>query len=212
MVPTYRHIDNRSETTRTPMKASEADILIVPGWSSSGPNHWQSRWEKNMKTARRVEQSDWVRADKDTWTARVIEEVAASVRPVVLVAHSLGVITVVHAAAKIARLPALPVKGAFLVAPADADNGPTWPVTQGETFDGRSGGFSPVPMGPLPFPSALIASSNDPYCSLERARDFAAAWGSVLVESGSLGHVNTASGHGPWPDGLLAFGMFLQRL
>ncbi len=194
------------------MKASEADILIVPGWSSSGPDHWQSRWERNLTTARRIEQLDWINAERDAWVARLIEEIAASVRPVVLVAHSLGVITVVHAAAKIARIPAHPVKGAFLVAPADVDNAHIWPVTEGETFNGSEAGFAPVPIEPLPFPSALLASSNDPYCSLERARGFAKAWGSVLVESGALGHINTASGHGPWPEGLLAFGVFMKRL
>ncbi|HYD14828.1 MAG TPA: alpha/beta hydrolase, partial [Hyphomicrobium sp.] len=36
------------------MKTSDVDILIVPGWSSSGPDHWQSRWERTLKTARRV--------------------------------------------------------------------------------------------------------------------------------------------------------------
>lgn len=194
------------------MKTSEADILIVPGWSSSGEDHWQSRWQRNLKTARRVEQHDWIRPDRDQWVARVVEEVATSVRPVVLVAHSLGVITVVHSARKLARIPSNPVKGVFLVAPADAENGPNWPITQGETFDGSEGGFAPIPLDRLPFPSALIASSNDPYCSIERAREFAAAWGSVIVESGELGHINVASGHGPWPDGLLAFGMFLKRL
>jgi predicted alpha/beta hydrolase family esterase len=194
------------------MKTSEADILIVPGWSSSGPDHWQSRWERNLKTARRVEQANWYKPDKDAWVSRIVEEVAGSVRPVVLVAHSLGVVAVAHAAAKLARLPAKPVKGAFLVAPADAESGKDWPVTEGHTFDGSEGGFAPIPRARLPFPSALIASTNDPYCSIERARELAAAWGAALIESGDLGHINTASGHGPWPDGLLAFGIFMQRL
>ncbi len=44
-----------------------------------------------------------------------VEAAAQSVRPVVLVAHSLGTIAVAHAGAKLARLPAPPV-GAFLVA------------------------------------------------------------------------------------------------
>lgn len=194
------------------MKTSEADILIVPGWSSSGEDHWQSRWQRNLKTARRVEQHDWIRPDRDAWVARVVEEVAASVRPVVLVAHSLGVITVAHAAEKLARIPSKPVRGAFLVAPADTENGADWPVTQGETFHGQSGGFAPIPQAALPFPSTLVASANDPYCSLARAREFGAAWGSAVMDAGELGHINVASGHGPWPDGLLAFGMFMQRL
>jgi uncharacterized protein len=208
------------------MKISEADILIVPGWSSSGADHWQTRWEKNIKTARRVEQADWYSPKKTAWVARIIEEVAQSVRPVVLVAHSLGVITAVHAAQKLSHLPGNPVVGAFLVAPADVENASGWPVTEGWTFEDTAavdaavqyhkgsdgGGFAPIPLAPLPFPTALIGSSNDPYCSADRAKHFAASWGSALIESGEVGHINTASGHGPWPDGLLAFGMFMQRL
>jgi hypothetical protein len=194
------------------MKTSQADILIVPGWSSSGPDHWQSRWEKNLKTARRIEQDDWIRPHRDAWVARIVEAAAQSVRPVVLVAHSLGAIAVAHAGPKLARLPAPPI-GAFLVAPADVDHAGRWPITQGETFGAsQEAGFSPAPLSVLPFPSVVVASSNDPYCSLERARVLAAAWGSALIESGAVGHLNVASGHGPWPDGLLAFGMFLQRL
>ncbi|TIM62907.1 MAG: alpha/beta hydrolase, partial [Mesorhizobium sp.] len=26
------------------MKVRDADILIVPGYTNSGPDHWQSRW------------------------------------------------------------------------------------------------------------------------------------------------------------------------
>ncbi|MGE5267371.1 MAG: RBBP9/YdeN family alpha/beta hydrolase [Deltaproteobacteria bacterium] len=194
------------------MKTSEADILIIPGWSSSGADHWQTRWEKNLKTARRVEQEDWIRPERDAWVARIVEAAAQSVRPVVLVAHSLGAIAVAHAGAKLARLPAPPV-GAFLVAPADVDNAALWPVTAGETFRaGAETGFAPVPRAILPFPSIVVASANDPYCSLERARDFAGSWGATVIESGDVGHINVASGHGPWPDGLLAFGIFLQRL
>ncbi len=182
------------------------------GWSSSGADHWQTRWEKNLKTARRVEQEDWIRPDKDAWVARIVEAAAQSVRPVVLVAHSLGTIAVAHAGAKLARLPAPPV-GAFLVAPADVDNAGQWPVTAGETFGaGQERGFAPVPRAILPFPSVVVASANDPYCSLERARELAGSWGSAVIESGEVGHINVASGHGPWPDGLLAFGIFLQRL
>lgn len=194
------------------MRSSEADILIVPGWSSSGPDHWQSRWERNLKTARRVEQDDWIKAERDAWVARLVEDVAQCVRPVVLVAHSMGVVTVVHAAAKLGRMPSRPIAGAFLVAPADVEKADGWPVTMGETFDVGGAGFTPVPREALPFPSVLVASSNDPYCSLERAREFAKAWGSMVIDSGEAGHINTASGHGPWPDGLMALGLFMQRL
>ena len=27
------------------MRIADIDILMVPGWTGSGPDHWQSRWE-----------------------------------------------------------------------------------------------------------------------------------------------------------------------
>ena len=183
------------------MKTSEIDILIVPGWSNAGPDHWQSRWERQLKTARRVQQADWETPLLDDWVGRIIEDVALSTRPAVIVAHSLGVHAVVHAAHK---LPAGMVAGAFLVAAPDLEAADLPP----ETIES----FAPADLGKLPFPSVLVASSDDPFCRLDRAREFAAAWGSILVEAGESGHVNTASGQGPWPEGLMRFGWFLKHL
>lgn len=191
------------------MRTSDVDILIVPGWSSSGPDHWQSRWERTLKTARRVEQDDWYAPDREVWVGRIIEATVASARPVVLVAHSLGVAAVAHMAR---RIPKGFLSGAFLVAPADVDNASAWPETDGFRLDASASGFAPLPQTALPFPSLLIASSNDPYCRLDRAKALATAWGSTLVEAGDVGHINSDSGHGPWPDGVLRFGSFLQGL
>lgn len=110
------------------------------------------------------------------------------------------------------RIPKGFLSGAFLVAPADVDNAEEWPETQGLKLDGAASGFAPLPLDPLPFPSVLVASSNDPYCRLERAKALAEAWHSTLVEAGDAGHINGASGHGPWPEGVLRFGTFLQSL
>lgn len=191
------------------MRTSDVDILMVPGWQGSGPEHWQSRWERNLSTASRIEQDDWTAPDKDKWVGNIIEAVATAARPPVLVAHSLGVLAAVHAAAK---LPRASLAGAFLVAPADVDNSPIWPITAGYVWPESGFGFTPAPLERLPCPSMLLASSDDPYCPIERARHFAAAWGSELVEVGPAGHLNGDSGHGPWPDGVLRFGRFLKRL
>src|SRR4051794_2700815 len=98
------------------MRTSECEILIVPGLTSSGPDHWQSRWQQKLSTARRVEQDDWERPQRDAWTARLVQAVEAAAKPVVLVAHSLGVVAVAHAAPSF-RLGK--VGGAFLVALPD---------------------------------------------------------------------------------------------
>lgn len=191
------------------MRTSEVEILIVPGWSGSGPDHWQSRWQRSLKTAHRIEQEHWRDPQRDAWVGRILAAVAEAKLPPVLVAHSLGVAAVAHAAAK---LPRGLIAGALLVAPADVDNAVAWPPTDGLMLPASETGFTPLPREPLPFPALLIASSDDPYCSLERARGLAEAWGATFVDAGALGHINTASGHGPWPDGLLRFGSFLQSL
>lgn len=183
------------------MRTSDVDILLVPGWTGSDPDHWQSRWARSLRTARIVEQENWGRPNKDAWVSRIVEAVRQATRPVVLVAHSWGVAAVVHAVPKLAGLE---VAGAYLVAPADLDGTGTAPVTDG--------GFSPVPLEKLPFPAVLVASSDDPHCSMDRAREFAERWGATLVPAGNAGHINSESGHGPWPEGLMRFGLFLSRL
>lgn len=191
------------------MKTADVDIVIVPGWSSSGPDHWQSRWQRNLPNTVRVEQDDWIDANKDAWVGKLIATLATVARPAIVVAHSIGVITLAHAARK---LPAEMVTGAFLVAPADVEQAHLWPETEGHTFDHQKSGFAPVPKDEFGFPATLVASSSDPYCSLERAEMLAAGWNATLINAGPLGHINVGSGHGPWPEGLLKFGKFLQSL
>ena len=42
----------------------------------------------------------------------------------------------------------------------------------------------------------------DPWVSLERAKYFATNWGSEFINIGKAGHVNVASGHREWNQGL----------
>jgi predicted alpha/beta hydrolase family esterase len=164
-------------------------ILIVPGLFDSGPDHWQSHWQRALPRAWRVEQNDWERPTLAEWTAGLLESVRQH-PGAVIVAHSLGCATVAHLAAIGA---ARNVAGAFLVAPADVNReGPAGRLLEG---------FSPIPRARLPFPSMVVASRNDPYVTLDRARAFAQGWGSTFIDLGQAGHINVASGHGPWPKG-----------
>jgi predicted alpha/beta hydrolase family esterase len=182
------------------MKTSDAEILIVPGYTNSGPDHWQSRWESRIASARRVEQAEWSKPVREDWVARVIEEVNAATKPVVLVAHSLGVPTVLHAIPEIAHR----VAGAFFVAPPDVANDSIRPK--------HLQSFGPYPRERLLFPSFTIASRNDPFGSYEHAEEMASALGSFLVDAGMSGHINTESGHGPWPEGTMVFAQFMSSL
>ena len=191
------------------MRTSDVDILIVPGWSNSGPDHWQSRWQRSLKTARRVEQPDWLVPDREAWVSRIVADVARSTRPAVLVAHCLGVAAVLHAAreADVAK-----VAGAFLVAPSDLDALALWPCDEGQAWGQIAATFAPMPRAALPFPARVIASSDDAFCSVGRAHEFGALWGADVSILAKAGHIDTASGHGPWPEGLLSFGLFMRGL
>ncbi len=181
------------------MKAADADILIVPGLNGSGPDHWQTRWERKLSTARRVEQADWSSPDRQGWQANLVAEALRSDRPVVLVAHGLGVVTAVQVAEQLANV----VAGAFLVAPPDV-SAPGLPQ--------HLRAFGPVRRDRLPFPAILVLSRTDPYCTFQAGEALAEAWGALPVDAGDAGRINTDSGHGPWPEGLILFSRLLRRL
>lgn len=182
------------------MKLADAEILILPGLGNSGPGHWQRRWAERFKSGHVVEQDEWDDPDLRDWTAAIVEAVEAAQKPVVIVAHSLAVSALVHAAP---RFPAGKVKGALLVSPPDHE---------GKAVPREAHSFGNMPSDPLPFPSLLVVSNNDELVSPERAADMAAAWGSELHFAGDAGHINEASGHGPWPEGLLMFTRLMQRI
>ena len=184
------------------MRVAEVDILIVPGWRNAGPDHWLARWERNMKTARRVEQADWERPRIDDWVEAIVAVAGRATRPAVVVAHDCGVTAVAKAAPRLGAK----LAGAFLVALPDLD------PTRHDIWPANHGGFAPIPTGKLPFPAKLIASSTDPWCTTERAQAIGAAWGADVSVIANAGHLDPASGHGPWPEGLLTFGLFLKRL
>ncbi len=164
-------------------------VLMLPGWQGSGPDHWQSRWEALHGYAR-VEQHDWQQPRRGDWLARLDETVIDSERPVLLVAHSLGCV-LVAAWARFSRH-AHKVRGALLVAPGDVEQPDLAPALPG---------WAPILRDPLPFPSLLVASQDDPRCRFERAEQLARDWGSRLVDAGARGHLNADSGLGDWPEG-----------
>lgn len=165
------------------------NILILPGWQNSGPDHWQSRWE-TLHGYRRVDQHDWMQPRRGDWIARLEDVILGTEGPVVLVAHSLGCI-LTAAWAQVSRSTAR-VQGALLVAPGDAEREALRPVLPS---------WSPIVRQRLPFPSVLVGSRNDPYCSLERAQGLASDWGSRFIDLGERGHINAGSGLGDWPEG-----------
>lgn len=183
------------------MKSSQADILILPGLGGGGPGYWYERWGKKLSTAKRVEQKDWDNPDFDDWLSRIQSAVEQASQPVVLIAHSLGVIAAIHAAK---NFPHQKVAGGYFVAPPN--------IEKISTLMPAVKPFGNVPTDPLNFPSIVVASQNDPHCDFKSAEDMSFAWGSKFEDAGESGHINDKSGQGPWPEGLLSFAGFMARL
>ena len=166
------------------------DYFIIPGLGNSGPDHWQSHFEKSGSNFQRINQQEWDAPACIDWI-NTIDHALSNVDPanVVLIGHSLGCATIAHWAGRSSKI----IKGALLVAPSDVE-APQY------TFPTK--GFSPMPKQKIGFKTIVVASENDVWVSIERAKYFADCWGSEFVNIGSAGHINVASGYGVWQQGL----------
>ncbi|MBV9840821.1 MAG: alpha/beta hydrolase [Sphingomonadaceae bacterium] len=175
------------ELARSPL------CLTIPGFGGSGPDHWQTLWERSRHDCERVELGSWGSPSRNSWVSAIERSVRGADAPIIFVAHSLGC----HAVAWWAQLMAGEgatglVVGALLVAPPDVERADSHSLLSR---------FSPSPRHALPFPSILVASSNDPFASVARSREMAGNWMSDFVEIGEAGHINEASGLGMWREG-----------
>lgn len=174
--------------------------LLLPGWLNSGPDHWQSRWQRLRPELGRVDFGDWQDPEPVAWSRALRRDVETAAAPPVLIAHSLGCLA---AAALVADGDPPPLAGALLVAPPDPARADT-PVAIAD--------FAPVARRSFRVPGMVIFSSNDPYAGCGFARSLAEAWGLEPVELGPLGHINSESGLGDWPDGLALLDRLLDSL
>lgn len=173
---------------------------MIPGPDNDGPDHWLARWQARLSTARLVTDDDWSRPGPADPAGTTLAAIEAAERPVVLVAHSVGVLSAILAA----PLALKRIAGAFLVSPPKLEgNGP---------LARKLRKLGDYPRDPLPFPSVVVASRNDPNCGFDHAGDLANAWGSLFIDAGESGHIDGRSGHGPWPEGSMVFAQFIARL
>ncbi|MDA8486866.1 alpha/beta hydrolase [Pseudomonas resinovorans] len=174
------------------MRSQAIRYLILPGWQGSPDEHWQSHWQRTLPNASRVEQADWNNPDRASWVEALERAIDAERTPVILIAHSLGCVTVAHWAAQSDPDVLRRVRGALLVAPADVQRpGCPEPLK----------GFAPIPRDLLPFPTLLVGSDNDPAASPQRALEMARNWGAEAAILTGAGHINVKSGHSTWEQG-----------
>jgi predicted alpha/beta hydrolase family esterase len=157
--------------------------IIVPGLKSSGPTHWQTWLEHRVAGSLRVTQRDWNDPHLPDWSSRVRREITRATGSIFIVAHSFGALAAVQAASDHTER----ISGALLVAPADPN---------------RFGIAEFLPSKPLGFPAIVVASTNDPWMTFERAEHWARLWKADFISLGEAGHINAEAGFGPWPEAL----------
>lgn len=174
------------------MRNQAIRYLILPGWQGSPADHWQSHWQNTLPVASRVEQLDWQQPQPRDWVASLDRRLAEVGIPTILIAHSLGCITVARWAAQASGHALQRVRGALLVAPADVERADC-PLALCS--------FAPIPRQPLPFPTRVVGSSNDPAASVPRVLELAEQWGSEVTILHGVGHINAKSGFSHWEQG-----------
>ncbi len=170
-----------------------ATVLIVPGLREHVAEHWQTLLEARLSKVRSVPPLETDQLDCTARVRAIEHELAQIDGPVILVAHSAGVLLVAHWAARHSR----PIKGALLAAPPDLEA--TWPQGYPTAHTLRANGWAPLPSDALPFRSIVAGSTNDHLATLDATTRMARGWNSELVNLGEVGHLNPISGFGHWP-------------
>ena len=169
--------------------------LIVPGVGGSEAQHWQSWLQQQLVSSSRVQQKYWDRPVLSEWVTEFLSALEAINSPVQVVAHSFGCLTSVAALAEHPELKAK-VKNLVLVAPAN-------PARFGESGFARHSltdykqYFHQLQ---IDLPTTLLISENDPWLGYVDALQLAQAWKLTPINLGAVGHVNVASGFGPFPE------------
>jgi predicted alpha/beta hydrolase family esterase len=172
---------------------ADTTVLFVPGLRDHVPEHWQTLLQAQIPNSRSVPPLEHDKLSRAARVAALDEALAAIDGPVVLVAHSAGVMITVHWAQQHHRK----IRGALLAAPADLEH----PMPAGYPTHAtlQEHGWLPIPRARLPFPTIVGASRNDPLARYERVEQMARDWGGELVDLGEVGHLNPAAGYGEWP-------------
>lgn len=169
-------------------------FLILYGLGGSGPDHWQSWLARGL--AARGEAVHYPslpnpdHPDKDQWLNALAQSMDAipADEELTVVAHSLACILWFHYAAQGVQRKAEHV---FLVAPPSV-----------HTKLDEVASFFPVParleeVRNAAVQTLFIQSSNDPYCTLEDSLVYQGI-GVPHLTLPDMGHINIASGYGPW--------------
>lgn len=169
--------------------------VIVPGVGGSEYNHWQSWLERQLMSCSRVQQQDWNQPVLKQWIAQFVQTIAPIQDQIQIVAHSFGCLTTVAALAQHPELNQK-IKKLILVAPAN----PARFGDAGFARDSQNDYQQYFHQLKLQVPTQMIISENDPWLNFQDALQLAKAWKIRPKNLGQVGHINVASGFGPFPE------------
>lgn len=168
-------------------------ILIVPGLRNSDEQHWQSLWQARLSNSKRIQVNDWNTPDLDAWKSGIKQALETLDKPAIVIAHSFGAL----ASASIAAESPEKIQVLFLVAPADPDK---FQIAK------------QLPQHPLRVPAKIIASTNDPWLTDTKAAFWALQWGADFLRLKDVGHINSESHLGYWPEGIQYLHQFVRKI
>ncbi|WP_374663688.1 RBBP9/YdeN family alpha/beta hydrolase [Acinetobacter sp.] len=169
--------------------------VIVPGVGGSEYHHWQSWLQRQLMSCSRVQQQNWHQPVLKEWIAQFVKTVAPIQDDIQIVAHSFGCLTTVAALAQHPELNQK-VKNLILAAPAN----PARFGDAGFSRDSQNDYADYFHQLKISVPATMLISENDPWLAFEDAKQLADAWKLYPVNLGSVGHINVASGFGPFPE------------
>ncbi len=169
--------------------------VIVPGVCGSEHDHWQSWLQRQLKSCSRVQQQDWNKPVLHEWIEQFVKTVQSIQEPIQIVAHSFGCLTTVAALAQHPELNQK-IKNLVLVAPAN----PARFGDAGFARESQNDYQQYFHQLKLQVPTQMIISENDPWLNFQDALQLAKAWKIRPKNLGQVGHINVASGFGPFPE------------
>ncbi|MDN5248895.1 MAG: alpha/beta hydrolase [Alphaproteobacteria bacterium] len=196
------------------MKINEANILIISARNftpqQTNERHWQERWSEHIKTARLLACPN-IHAEPaklfQLWVDQIATVISTSSAPIVLICHSCAVAATCQAIQKLSQDNIEKIKGGFFVSPAIFSF-----TEQNKISFINNLELSMYPAKKLSFPSFVLASNNDNKLDQKAVRDLSQALGGFFLDAGANGHIDETTGHGPWPEGLMVFSQFMQKL
>ena len=168
-------------------------VLIVPGLRDHVPQHWQTLLVRRLSKVKTVAQLEHDKLNLDARIKAIQATIETIDGPIIVVAHSAGTLMMAHWA----KQHTANIQGALLVVPPDFETPMPAPYPTLEQL--KANGWLPMPRQPLPFPTLVCVSNDDPLAHVDKVISLATAWHGEMVFLGNVGHLNPASGYGDWP-------------